>query len=43
MDKLVMDEYGRKVILSLVAWRDTLYFHPQDIKLLQKGNSIKQW
>jgi len=42
MDKIAMDEYGRKVILSLVAWRDTSYFHPQDIKLLKRGNSIKE-
>lgn len=43
MDKIAMDEHGRKVILYLVAWRDSSYFHPHDIQLLKKGDSIKDW
>jgi len=43
MDTIATDEYGRRVILSLVAWRDSSYFHPQDIELLKKGESIKEW
>lgn len=43
MDTIATDEYGRKVILYLVAWRDSLYFHPQDIELLKKGDPIKEW
>lgn len=43
MDTIATDEYGRRVILSLVAWRDSSYFHPRDIELLKKGESIKQW
>lgn len=38
-----MDEYGRKVLFYLVAWRDSTYFHPQVIELLKKGDSIKEW
>lgn len=43
MDKIAVDEYGRKVLLFLVAWRDSSYFHPQDVELLKKGDSIKEW
>jgi len=43
MEAIAVNEYGRKVILFLVAWKDSLYFHPYDIKLLSKGNSFKEW
>lgn len=43
MDELALDEYGRKVILYLVAWRDSSYFHPHVIELLKSGDSIKEW
>lgn len=43
MDKIAMDEHGRKVILYLVAWRDSSYFHPHDIELLKRGDLIKDW
>lgn len=43
MDELALNEYGRKVILYLVAWRDSSYFHPQVIKLLKSGDLIKEW
>ncbi|CAI6354000.1 unnamed protein product [Macrosiphum euphorbiae] len=42
IDTIATDEYGRRVILSLVAWRDSSYFHPRDIELLKKGESIKE-
>jgi pumilio homology domain family member 6 len=43
IDTIATDEYGRRVILSLVAWRDSSYFHPRDIELLKKGESMKEW
>jgi len=42
IDTIATDEYGRRVILSLVAWRDSSYFHPRDIELLKKGESLKE-
>lgn len=43
MDQIAADEYGRRVLFYLVAWRNSTYFHPQDIELLKKGDSIKEW
>jgi len=43
MDELALNEYGRKVILYLVAWRNSSYFHPQVIELLKSGDLIKEW
>lgn len=43
MDTIAVDEFGRRVILYIIAWRDSSYFHPQDIELLKIGDSIKEW
>jgi len=43
LEAIATNEYGRKVILSLVAWRDSSYFHPRDIDLMKKGESLKEW
>jgi len=37
---LAQNEWGRKVILYLVAHRDPAYFHPQQVEVLAKGDSI---
>jgi pumilio family protein 6 len=34
------NEYGRKVILYLVAHRDPLYFHPTEVDMLRKGSAL---
>ncbi|XP_050528827.1 protein penguin [Daktulosphaira vitifoliae] len=41
IDNIATNEYGRRVILYLVSWRDSSYFHPNDIEQLKKGDSIK--
>ncbi|CAH1732024.1 unnamed protein product [Aphis gossypii] len=41
LEAIATNEHGRKVILSLVAWRDSSYFHPRDIDLMKKGESLK--
>ena len=33
------DNFGRKVLLYLLAPRDPLHFHPDIVKILQKGDS----
>ncbi|XP_054260772.1 pumilio homolog 3 isoform X2 [Macrosteles quadrilineatus] len=38
--ELAKNEWGRKVILYLVAHRDPAYFHPQQIEVLAKGDAI---
>jgi len=43
LEAIATNEHGRKVILSLVAWRDSSYFHPRDIDLMKKGESLKDW
>lgn len=37
---LASDEYGRKVVLYLVAHRDPLYFHPTEVDMLRKGAAL---
>ncbi|XP_043463410.1 protein penguin [Leptopilina heterotoma] len=37
-NEIILNEYGRKVILYLVAHRDSHYFHPAMIELLKKEN-----
>ncbi|KAK0167031.1 hypothetical protein PV327_004480 [Microctonus hyperodae] len=38
LNGLILSEYGKKVILYLVARRDTQHFHPDFIALLQEGD-----
>lgn len=38
LSEIVHNEYGRKVILYLVARRDTHYFHPALVEFLKKGD-----
>uniref|UniRef100_A0A1B6L0Z9 PUM-HD domain-containing protein n=1 Tax=Graphocephala atropunctata TaxID=36148 RepID=A0A1B6L0Z9_9HEMI len=40
VEEIVKDDWGRKVILYLVAHRDSSYFHPQQMEILSKGDTI---
>ena len=39
IDDVARDQYGRKVLLYLLAPRSTKYFHPDIIKKLVPGDS----
>uniref|UniRef100_A0A1B6EYC5 PUM-HD domain-containing protein n=1 Tax=Cuerna arida TaxID=1464854 RepID=A0A1B6EYC5_9HEMI len=39
-EELAKNEWGRKVILYLVAHRDSSYFHPQQTEIFSKGDAI---
>lgn len=38
MSDLAVDQYGRKVLLYLLAPRDPIHFHPDIVKVLQDGD-----
>ena len=40
LPKIILNEYGRKVILYIVARRDTHYFHPVLVNFLKTGDEI---
>jgi pumilio family protein 6 len=40
-DELVSDKYGRKVLLYLLMPRDPVYFHPDVVAALRRGDSNK--
>uniref|UniRef100_A0A1B6I1C4 PUM-HD domain-containing protein n=1 Tax=Homalodisca liturata TaxID=320908 RepID=A0A1B6I1C4_9HEMI len=39
-EEMAKNEWGRKVILYLVAHRDSSYFHPQQTEIFSKGDAI---
>jgi len=41
IDDLVQDRYGRKVLLYLLMPRDPVYFHPDVVAVLRRGDENK--
>ncbi len=39
VNEVVLDQYGRKVLLYLLSPRDPIHFHPDIVKVLEKGDN----
>jgi len=38
LEEIAVSESGRKVLMYLLAWRDTQFFHPQVLAILKEGD-----